>query len=187
MSYEYPTIANAFTLGGIYKNIMNHKEFTTILKTQTSIGSYELQLKFAVLICEKLYFDYQKFAETENWGNADLLMDAIRICQKALNNSIDTNQIKSLLPEIDQITPDTNDFGDWSGSYALNACTSVYETLEFNLDKDKMHIYNIGTFYTDTIDFKIQEKGILTDLEIENHPGMIEAWNFIIEQTKNGL
>jgi uncharacterized protein YjaG (DUF416 family) len=165
---------------------MNYKEYTTILKSQILKGYYEHQLKFAVLICEKLYFDYQKFTETENWGNADLLMDAIRICQKAINNPVDTNQIKCFLPEIDQVTPDTNDFGDWSGSYALNASASVYETLEFILDKDNTHIYNIGTLYTDTIDFKIQEEKDLTDQEIEKHPRMIEAWNFIIEQTKNG-
>lgn len=165
---------------------MNYKDYTTTLKSQTAKGTYEHQLKFALLICEKLYFDYCKFTEMENWGSPDLLMDAIKVCQNAIHSPVDTNEIKALLPQIDQITPNTNDFGNWLVSYALNASASVYETLEFIVDRDKAHIYNIGTLYTDTIDFKIQEKIDLTDQEIEKHPRMIEAWNFIIEQTKNG-
>lgn len=78
-----------------------------------------------------------------------------------------------------------DDFGNELGSYALNASAAVYESLEFIIDQDKTHIYNIATYYTDTIDFKIQEDRELSDLEIENHPLMIEAWNFIIEQTRN--
>ena len=80
-----------------------------------------------------------------------------------------------------------DDFGSEIGSYALNSSAAVYETLEFITDKDKTHIYNIATYYTDTIDFKIQEERTLTEEAIENHPLMIEAWNFVIEQTKNDI
>jgi len=167
---------------------MNYRDYITILKNQINSQPYKEQLHFALMICKKLYFEYQKFADKYQWGNADLLMDAINICQQAIENSADLTRIKELLPEIDSITPDMDDFGsDYQASYALNASASVYETLEFIKDQDKTHIYNIATYYTDTIDFKIQEAKDLTDLEIENHPLMIEGWNFIIEQTKNGV
>ena len=105
--------------------------------------------------------------------------------KQAIEKPADVSQIKTLLPKIDLITPHMDDFGSSElGSYALNTCTSVYETLQFITDQDKTHIYNIATYYTDTIDFKIQEERTLTELEIQNHPQMIEAWNFIIEQTK---
>jgi len=58
--------------------------------------------------------------------------------------------------------------------------------LQFITDKDNTYIFNIGNYYTHTVDFKIQEDEDLTELEIENHPLMIAAWNFILEQTKNG-
>ena len=163
---------------------MNYREYTTILKSQTSSQAYLPQLKFAVRICKKLYFDYRNFTEVEKWGDANLLMDAINLCQQAIQNSINAEEVKALLPKIDLITPDMDDFGNELGSYALNASAAVYETLQFIIDKDKTHICNIGTYYTDTIDFKIQEDKDLSELEIENHPLMIEAWNFIIEQTK---
>ena len=166
---------------------MNYRDFIRILKNQTTSQLYKEQLHFAILICKKLYFDYQKFTEKYQWGDADLLMDAINLCQQSIENYANISQIKELLPKINSITPDMDDFGsDYLGSYALNASASVYETLEFIIDQDKTHIFNIGTLYTDTIDFKIQEDKELTQLEIENHPRMIEAWNFIIEQTKNG-
>ncbi len=163
---------------------MNYQDYTTILKAQTSSQSYLSQLRFAILICKKLYFDYQKFTEMYNWGNADLLMDAIKVCETEIDNPVDMNYLKGLIPKIDLITPHMDDFGSELGSYALNASASVYETLEFIIDKDKTHIYNIATYYTDTIDFKIQEEKDLTDVEIESHPEMIDAWNFVIEQTK---
>jgi uncharacterized protein YjaG (DUF416 family) len=166
---------------------MNHQEYTTLLKSNTFTLAYKPQLKFAVLICKKLYFDYQKFTEVYNWGDANLLMDAILICEQAIENAIDINQVKELLPKIESIAPDMDDFGSELGSYALNASASVYETLQFIADKDSKHIYSIATYYTDTIDFKIQEGKELTQLEIENNPLMIEAWNFVLEETKSRL
>jgi uncharacterized protein YjaG (DUF416 family) len=165
---------------------MNYQEFTTILKSQTATQPYEPQLKFAVMICKKLYFEYQKFTEVFHWGDANVLKNAITVCEQAIEKPADVALIKTLLPKIDLITPDMDDFGSSElGSYALNACTSVYETLQFIIDQDKTHIYNIATYYTDTIDFKIQEGKELTRVEIENHPQMIEAWNFVIDQTKS--
>lgn len=168
------------------KKLMRYQDYTSLLKSQTLSQAFVPQLKFAVLICKKLYFDYQKFTEVYNWGDADLLMDAIKACQQAMEKSVDIDQVKKLVTKIDSIIPDMDDFGsDFLGSYALNASAAVSETLEFILDQDKTHIFNIATYYTDTIDFKIQEDKQLTLLEIENHPLWIETWNFIIEQTKS--
>lgn len=87
--------------------------------------------------------------------------------------------MKEILPKVDNITPNTEDFGN--ASYALNACSAVYETLEFLINKDQKHILNIGSYLTDTIDFKIQEDDELSEVQIDNHPMMIEARKFLIE------
>jgi uncharacterized protein YjaG (DUF416 family) len=165
---------------------MTYRDFTELLKQQTSAQEYKPALKFSILICQKLYFEYKKFTEVEDWGNADLLMDAINVCQQTLQNSVDGNKIKVLIPQVDSIIPDMDDFGSVLSSYALNASAAVYETLQFILDKDKSHVYNIATYYTDTIDFKIQEEKELTEMEKEKHPVIVEARNFVIDQTKNG-
>ncbi|HYH16724.1 MAG TPA: DUF416 family protein, partial [Flavisolibacter sp.] len=100
-------------------------------------------------------------------------MDAIQFCEKAKQGVIDVNKVKTMLAKVEAITPDTEDFGDYLGSYALNAAASVYNTLQFILDKDQLHIYNIGTYLTDTVDFKVHEKEELTDAQIDEHPMMI--------------
>jgi hypothetical protein len=83
---------------------------------------------------------------------------------------------------LEQITPDTEDFAD--GSFALNSCFVVRETLEFLLDKSSDYIYNIETDLTDTVDFKIHERSKLTVDEIDNHPMMIEARTLLPDLAK---
>lgn len=163
---------------------MDYREYITGLKELARLQSYEEGLQFAVLICRKLYPEYVKFYEVYGWGNPALLNDAITICQNAIDGQVDTNAVQGLLPAIDEITPHMDDFGSELGSYALNASAAVYETLQFICDKDNTHVYNIATYYSDTIDFKIQEERTLTEDEIANHPHMIEAWNFILDELK---
>lgn len=163
---------------------MNYKGYIKTLENQISFQSFENQLKFAVLISQKLYFDYQRFYEVYKWGDSGLLIDAIMVCQKAVDNQLDINHIKALIPKIDLIIPDMDEFGSVLSSYALNASAAVYETLQFIIDRDGSHIFNIATYYTDTIDFKIQEEKDLTEEEIEKNLVMIEAWNFVLEETK---
>ena len=163
---------------------MNHSEFMSILKKQIYSQEEKQQLELAIIICKKLFFNYQKFSEAYNWGNPDLLIDGINLCEKALQRPIDLGVVKTLLSEIDLVIPDMDDFGDYLGSYALNASASVAETLEFLTDHNKEHIYNIATYYTYTIDFQIQEDDELTGTQIDNHPLMIEARNFLVEATK---
>jgi len=106
---------------------MTFQEYTSILKSQTSSMPYQQQLKFAVMICKELYFDYKNFVEVNHWGDADLLMDAINICDSSITQSPYMFKINELIPQIDLITPHMDEFGIDLGSYALNASASVYE------------------------------------------------------------
>jgi len=161
---------------------MKYPEFVGKLKSQTAKLEHERKLSLSIEICKKLFFDYQQFANENNWGNPDLLLDAINLSQKALIREIETTQAKSLLVKIDEISPDAEEFTD--ASYALNACTAVYETLEFILDNKSEHIYNIATYLTDTVYLKIKEKVDLTDDQVDNHPLMIETRRFLLEATR---
>jgi uncharacterized protein YjaG (DUF416 family) len=162
---------------------MLYKDFVTAFKRQVYTVSYNQGLQLAIAVCKRLYSDYANFVLTENWGDKDLLIDAIQLCEQAQNESIDTDRINDLMAKIDTVIPDMDDFGNYNGSYALNTAASVYETLQFILDKDPIHIYHIGTHLTDTVDFKIDEKEDLSSEQIDEHPMMIEARNFLLRQT----
>ena len=159
---------------------MNYKDFTAEIKRRIPKLSYSRQLELSIIICKKLLPEYQIFSQAYEWGEPKLLSDAIKKCEQALTVKPNIPELKTMLPKIDKIVPHMDDFGDYMGSYALNASASVYETLQFIIDKDATHIFNISTYYTDTIDFKIQEDEDLTEDEIDNHPLMVEARNFLL-------
>lgn len=163
---------------------MTYEDFTGTIQNQILVLPKKRQLQLAIKISKKLFFEYQKFSELYNWGNPDLLLDGINLSEQALSDKPDISKIKDLLPEIEAITPDMDDFGGEPGSYGLNASASVYETLEFLIDNDAAHIVHIATYYTDTIDFKVQEETEITMEEIDKHPLMIRARQFLLEETK---
>jgi hypothetical protein len=111
-------------------------------------------------------------------GDPDVLLNAIKLCQLYIKNETKIASLENILPIVDNAMPDTEDFPN--ASYALNASATVYETLQFLIDKDLNHILNIGTYLTDTVDFKIQENESLTDFQINNHPIMLETRKFLL-------
>jgi uncharacterized protein YjaG (DUF416 family) len=164
---------------------MNYKEFITKFNEQVFYLAYDRQLALAIDVCKKLYFDYVDFSEKYKWGDKDVLLDAITLLEQSKNSKIKQSQIDKTLSELDTITPDMDDFGsDELGSYALNACVAVYNSIQFIADKQPTHIFDIGTCLTDTIDFKVQEKQTLTEQEIDNNPLMMEARKYLIEKSK---
>jgi uncharacterized protein YjaG (DUF416 family) len=161
---------------------MTYKEFIRDFKLQTESLSYQKQIDLAISICKKLFFDYQKFSEDNNWGSPDLILDTIKFIEETKALTVDKELLKKKYNQIVSITPDTEDFGD--ADYALNSCAAVCETLDFLTDHKAEHIYAIGTCLTDTIDFKIQEDADLTEDEIDKNPEMIATRKFLMEVTR---
>ena len=165
---------------------MNYKEFTEIIKFQINNLTDQKCIEFGLWICNRLLPEYQNFHDLNNWGDPDKLKEAIEFCETSnLNNITDQNILAELIEQIDTIIPDTEDFGDYPGSYALNSGTSVLELLEYFVDKDKSHIVNISEYMTDTIDFKIAEKNpALSKEEVDKHADILNEYEQQIELTK---
>jgi uncharacterized protein YjaG (DUF416 family) len=95
------------------------------------------------------------------------------------------SEIKELVLEVDKVIPDTEDFGDYSGSYALNASAAVLELLEYIIDRNQEHIINISTYSTDTIDFKLHESNqSLNESDLIHHPLLLQELERQLELTK---
>lgn len=159
---------------------MTHDEFNQTFKSQTAKLTYEKQLLFAINTSKKLFVDYQAFSVENQWGDPDVLLYAISVAEAALlEKGYNTSEVNNLLSKINDITPDTEDFGNTS--YALNAGAAVYETLEFLVNRNLQHLYNIGFYLTDTVYFRIQEDADLTAEEIDEHPMMVEARRYLLD------
>ncbi len=115
--------------------------------------SFKAKALFAAITSERLYPNYVLFQERTAWGNSLLLKDAIAlIYQYTINNSlISVEEVEYFKTRIDLITPDCDDFEDITTSFALDACTSLYCTLNFFISKDDNDIAAVATFARDTV------------------------------------
>ena len=159
---------------------MTFKDFDRQFKEQSFKASINQKIMLAIAVSKKLFTDYKEFSIDNNFGNSDLLIDAINLAENY--KQADSQVSKNILPLIEAQCPHSDDFG--SASYAINASGSIYETLEFLIDNDSTHIYNIGTYLINTIDSKIQDFEDLTEEEIDNHPLMIEVRTYLLDSTK---
>jgi len=164
---------------------MRYEEFITKFNKQVFSIDNNKRLTLAIEVCKKLYFNYAEFSDKYQWDDKDVLLDAIKILEQSKTQEINKSLVEQTLKRITTIAPDMDDFGgEELASYALNTCVAVYKSIQFLLDKQPKHIYDVGIALTDTIDFKLQEKTDLTEEQIEKSPLMIDARNYLIEQSK---
>lgn len=161
---------------------MNFLEFTDKFKKQVDSLSYERQFDLALRVCKKLFFDYQHFFDINEWGNPDILLDALNLLEHGKLEKPDTETLKAMLEKIEAATPDSEDFGE--ANFAINASGAVYETIQFVIDKRSEHIYNIGSYLIDTVDAKVQGDDDLSEAEINQHALMVDAMAYLLRGTQ---
>ena len=165
---------------------MTNKQLTTIIDNQIEKLPFGKAIDFAVDICKRLLPDYVIFHQNNEWGNPELITEAITFCENnRISFKIDENELTSHIDKLESVTPDTEDFGDWDGSYALNAACATLELLEYLRDRNTAHIKNISSLITDTIDFKINEETEeISDEQLKEHPKIIKELAYQIELIK---
>jgi uncharacterized protein len=130
------------------------------IKAQLAFFHDRGKILFAVLTCERLYPNYVAFQKITGWGNQDTLQEGIALIRQYLikEDLFELEEIQSIIEQIDKITPNTEHFPGVTTSFALDACTSVFSTLNFIIDKNSEHILDVATYARDTVDMYIQEK-----------------------------
>jgi uncharacterized protein YjaG (DUF416 family) len=160
---------------------MTYKAFIDTFQKQATTLSYEKALAMAVLLCQKLLPDYHAFSVARQWGDPPTLEEALQSCKKAQMRSATKEEIDPLFQRLYSVTPDTEDFGDYGGSYALNAAAALLHALQYISGRDAKDIFAIGTLYTDTISVKLHEMDIDDEYDIDNHVLMHEARQLVLQ------
>lgn len=121
---------------------------------------YHKQLVFSYLTCERLYPNYVFFSDNFEFGNKNVLREAINFIFNTLliDDPQKVNEINSYLESIDINTPFPHNFNTILASSALDSCTSILETLDFMLDKKASRLDDISSFAIDTVDMYIQDR-----------------------------
>ena len=158
---------------------MTRPEFITLFNVEVDKASSDALIDFALDICGRLLPKYVSFSKNHSWGDVEVLKHSIDFCKRSKGFDQNNFEIQNYLDKVEPNIPDMDDFGDFDGSYALNASCAVYELLEYLYDGDVSHIFNISTYMTDTIDFELSEADPnLTDEELQNHKDIIIEWTY---------
>jgi uncharacterized protein YjaG (DUF416 family) len=133
---------------------------------------YQKQLVFAYLTCERLYPNYAFFSNNFDFGDKEVLREAIDFIYNALlmSNFSKEEETKSFLNIIDINTPFPHNFNTALASSALDASSVILETLNFMLDKNASRLNDISMLATDTVDMYIHDRDNLdfnTDPQFE--------------------
>lgn len=133
-------------------------DFLKSIETKITKLDFKQQVLFAVLICEKLLPNYRQFSEKENWGDIEILEEAIVMLYQFLQD-IDLNdaELDGIYEKIIEVTPDVVRFEGDLASYALDACSAVSDSIEFLLSEDLSYLLNIASIARDTVDTFAQE------------------------------
>ena len=160
---------------------MTYKAFIGTFQKQANTLSYEKGLAMAILLCQKLLPDYNAFSVAHQWGDPPTLEEALQSCRSSQTRNTTKEEIDPLFQRLYSVTPDTEDFGGYDGSYALNAAAALLHALQYISGKDPKDIFAIGTLYTDTIDVKLHEMDIDDENDIDNHVLMQEARQLVLQ------
>lgn len=142
-----------------------------------------LKLNLAMVICERLYPDYESFASKRN-TDSTLVKEALEFCRENMPpENPDLPAAAFFIKKLEEISPDKDDYSSWDITYAFNSISAVIELLKFFTDQQNVHISNICSLMIDTTDFRIAAANEhLSDEGIFKHPQMLEAMKFITNQ-----
>jgi uncharacterized protein len=146
------------------------------------------RIEFGLDICKRLLPDYKDFEVKNKWGDSLILEKAVQFIESNLySKDIDQDELNHLISNVDKVIPETEDFSDWDVSFALNASVSILELLFYLKDNDYSHILTISILMRDNTDFKIQMENVdISEMEIENHPLLVNENNYQLNLIKNG-
>lgn len=116
------------------------------------------QSVFAYLTCERLYPNYVYFSKKVNFGDPDILREAIDyLYLNIFEQAVDTEKIDYYIQSMHKNSPEPALFETVLASSALDACGVIYESLNFLLDRQPSRLHAISTMATDTVDMYIQD------------------------------
>jgi uncharacterized protein YjaG (DUF416 family) len=121
--------------------------------------SFEKQIAFAYLSCERVFPAYKYFSSEFDFGDPELLRAAIDFIYRSIFNSgyIDKERVSYFLPVIHENVPDTEDFDTVYVTYALDSGAIIYESINLlNNAGNERILKDISTMSTDSVDCYIQ-------------------------------
>jgi uncharacterized protein YjaG (DUF416 family) len=98
----------------------------------------EDSLIYCIHIAKRLWPDYVRFYEIENFGDVFLINDILQVSETFIKHGIKREEeIHELSERLDKAGPSSEDFPSVESTYALNACCCCYDILALLNEDDK--------------------------------------------------
>lgn len=136
-----------------------------LLKVELESLSHSNRIAFSASCCDRMLPNYIEFSKQEQWGDYKAFQHVMNeIWNHVLKNHLSSDDIKQYLKKCEELTPHEDDFNSIYVSFAVDAGSSLYNTLKYCLDGEIKHLLFVADYSRATVDLFIQEK--------ENmHPG----------------
>jgi uncharacterized protein YjaG (DUF416 family) len=150
-----------------------------ISKLTNNFHSSQLAMLNA-MTCEKVLPIYSLFSQQESWGSVDSFEEALILQYQFIQGiGVSILDLDKIIEEIENYSPDLDEFENGLASYALDVAVIFIEALTFLKDKDTNSSINVASTARDLVDMYVQEKNNLSSndplLEIKiQHDNMMK-------------
>lgn len=124
----------------------------------TRLGSYKKQLAFSYSACYRMLPNYQYFSRKFGWGNEYCLVEALDLVKYSVLDKLAEFDKTALLATIYSNIPNSDNFSTSFSTYAQNAASSIYYSLNSTPHVDIQELSWVLVLATDTVDAFIQEQ-----------------------------
>ncbi len=115
--------------------------------------SNEYRVAFAASCCERLVPNYDAFWVIENWGEPQVLHDAIEKVWAYVDGiSPSKEEINSLILACNDIMPDTEEFSSIFTGLAVNSVAAIIHTLRASIEADLEELASVGSLAVECVD-----------------------------------
>jgi uncharacterized protein YjaG (DUF416 family) len=136
-------------------DLMDH--FAAEASAQVPTLTTSAKAAFAYAICERLTPHYHAFSEAEGWGDLLVLQSALVVLRQAVFAAPAIPDVQRTYRQVEEVTPDSDDFGSSLGSFALDTCCAILAALDFILTAHDQAVLDVATFARNTVDLYVQE------------------------------
>jgi len=100
---------------------------------------------FAATCCERLLPNYRAFSLIENWGDPQVLENALEfVWTTVLSAKLDKEYSATLIRACEEVAPDSEDFDSLFTGNAIDAAGAIYYALHSLQDQNPEHAINAG-------------------------------------------
>jgi uncharacterized protein YjaG (DUF416 family) len=112
---------------------------------------------FLVACCERQFGNYAQFNQETGWGDPQVLCEGLQSLRNCAS-AVEVASIKSIRQAIERVTPSTEDFKSVYTSAALDAATSLLESLDYCVDGNVSHCVQVACLCRDSIYMFVQRR-----------------------------